>query len=55
MTKYSATQISRIKQALIETHNAMAREMAYRPDLRNIEMIDFYAHHIAKLEAMLAD
>ena len=54
MTKYSANQISRINQALIETHNALAREMAYRPDLRNVEMITFYNHHIAKLEAMLA-
>jgi hypothetical protein len=55
MTKYNATQISRIKHALNETRDALAREMAYRPDLRNIEMIDFYTHHIAKLEAMLAD
>lgn len=55
MTKYSANQIRSINQALNETRDALAREMAYRSDLRNIEMIDFYTHHIAKLEAMLAD
>jgi hypothetical protein len=55
MTKYTTNQISRINQALNETRDALAREMAYRFDLRNMEMIDFYIHHIAKLEAMLAD
>ncbi len=54
MTKYNANQISRINQALTETRNALAREMAYRSDLRNTEMVEFYNHHIAKLEAMLA-
>lgn len=54
MTKYSANQISRINQALTETRDALAREMAYRSDLRNIEMVEFYNHHITKLEAMLA-
>jgi hypothetical protein len=55
MTKYTANQINRINQALTETRDALAREMAYRSDLRNIEMIEFYNHHIVKLEAMLAE
>jgi hypothetical protein len=54
MTKYNANQIARINQALNETRDALDREMAYRSDLRNMEMIGFYTHHIAKLEAMLA-
>ena len=53
MTKYSPTEISRIDQALTETRNALAREMAYRSDLRNVEMVNFYNQHIATLEAML--
>jgi hypothetical protein len=55
MTKYSTNQISRINQALNETRDALARAMAYRFDLRDMEIIEFYTHHIAKLEAMLAD
>jgi hypothetical protein len=54
MTKYSANQISSINQALTETRDALAREMAYRSDLRNTEMVEFYNNHITKLEAMLA-
>jgi hypothetical protein len=54
MTKYNTNQISRINQALTETRDALAREMAYRFDLRNTEMVEFYNHHIAKLEGMLA-
>ena len=53
MTKYSAEEISRIHQALTETRNALAREMAYRADLRKVETVNFYNQHIAKLEAML--
>ena len=55
MTKYTTNQISRINQALNETRDALARAMAYRFDLRDMEIIEFYTHHIAKLEAMLAD
>jgi hypothetical protein len=53
MTKYTAEEISRIHQALTETHNALARAMRYREDLRDADLIDFYNQHIAKLEAML--
>ena len=51
--KMDATMIRRTEQALKETRAALARETAYREDLRDRLLVGFYMQHIAKLENML--
>jgi hypothetical protein len=48
-------EIERTKQALDETMRDLRGAMAYRPDLRDHDLIAFYHQHIAKLEKMIAE
>ena len=46
--------VKRVKSALLETKNLLAKEMAYSLELRNQSQITFYHSHIAKLEGYLS-
>jgi hypothetical protein len=50
---YTQSQITRIKQAMIETQKTINREMAYSPKFRNQDKITDCETHLAKLQAML--
>lgn len=50
----NADQIKRAEHALIETRKLLIKELSYREDLQNKEMVEFYQNHIAKLELAIA-
>ena len=53
--KYTTEQVKRIKQALNETKDLLAKEMGYAEEYRNQVLIASYNAHTAKLTAMLKD
>ena len=53
MTTLSVNQIEKVKQAIKETENTLAKEMKYSEDLRNNVRIAELKNHAAKLENMI--
>ncbi len=53
MKNLTENQISRIKQAIKETENLLAKELKYSADLQHANMVEFYKNHINTLKARI--